>query len=140
MVKGLRDGIIDFVATDHAPHTQIQKMCTFDDAAFGISGLETALGSLMVLVHDGRITLPILIERLTTAPARFLGRHDMGTLREGVPADVTILDPDTEWVVEASRFASKGKNTPLDGLTLKGQVVATIVGGEVEYSTVNIDE
>ena len=133
MVRGLNDGVIDLIATDHAPHNRVEKLCSFDEAAFGISVLETALGSLMSLVHADDISLPLLIEKLTVAPARFLGRDDLGTLRDGAPADVTIFDPDSEWVVDASTFASKGKNTPLDGATLKGQVVATIVGGQVVY-------
>ena len=132
MVRGLSDGTIDFVATDHAPHNRIRKLCTFQDAAFGISVLETALGLLMSLVHAGDITLPLLVEKLTASPARFLGR-ELGSLKEGSPADITIFDPDAEWVVDAGSFASKGKNTPLDGATLKGRVVATIVGGEVVY-------
>ena len=135
MVEGLRDGVIDFVATDHAPHNQTRKLCTFDDAAFGISVLETAFGSLMSLVHAGRIGLPLLIEKLTVSPARFLGRNDLGTLRKGALADVTVFDPDAEWVVDASRFASKGKNTPLDGWTLKGMVEMTIVGGVIVYAS-----
>ena len=137
MVQGLRDGIIDFVATDHAPHNRVHKLCTMDEAAFGISVLETALGSLMSLVHGGEITLPLLVEKLTVAPARFLGRSDLGTLKEGAPADITIFDPDSEWVVDADSFASRGKNTPLDGVALKGQVVATIVGGEVRYAAMD---
>ena len=132
MVRGLSDGTIDFVATDHAPHNRVRKLCTFQDAAFGISVLETALGSLMSLVHTSDITLPLLIEKLTLYPARFLGR-ELGTLRVGAPADITVFDPDAEWVVNAGSFASKGKNTPLDGATLKGRVVATIVGGDVVY-------
>ena len=139
MVRGLSEGLIDFVATDHAPHSQVEKLCTFDDAAFGISVLETALGSLMSLAHAGQIPLPLLIEKLTAAPARFLG-GELGTLKKGAPADVAIFDPDAEWVVDASRFASKGKNTPLDGATLKGRVVATIVGGEVVYRAASLDE
>ena len=134
LIGGLRDGTIDFVATDHAPHSLVHKECTLDEAAFGISVLETALGSLMSLLHAGDITLPLLVEKLTAAPARFLGMPDLGTLREDVPADVTVFDPDAEWVVDASRFASKGKNTPLDGVKLKGRVVTTIVGGEVVFS------
>ena len=137
LVEGLRDGTIDIVATDHAPHNRVHKLCTMDEAAFGISVLETALGSLMSLVHSGEIELPWLIERMTAAPARFLGRSDLGTLREGAAADVVIFDPDAEWVVDAESFASRGKNTPLHGDTLKGQVVATIVGGEVAYEAAN---
>ncbi len=142
MVEGLKDGTIDVIATDHAPHTRVDKLCTFDEAAFGISVFETALGSLMSLVHADRIPLPLLIEKLTLAPARFLLASDkhwhrldegLGTLKTGAPADVTIFDPEAEWVVEADSFVSKGKNTPLDGTTLKGRVTTTIVGGEVVY-------
>ena len=138
VVQGLREGVIDFVATDHAPHNRVDKMCTFSEAAFGISVLETALGSLMSIVHAGQLPLSRAIESLTAAPARFLGR-DLGTLRQGAPADVTIFDPDAEWVVDSARFASKGKNTPLDGTTLKGRVVATIVGGEVVHEVASND-
>ena len=134
LVEGLKEGVIDFIATDHAPHAAVDKLCSFDEAANGISVLETALGSLLSLVHGGSITLPVLVERLTASPARFLGR-DTGTLRPGAPADVTIFDPDMEWVVDTATFASKGKNTPLDGVTLKGRPVATIVGGDVVYDS-----
>ena len=134
MIEGLRDGVIDFIATDHAPHNRTDKECTFHEAAFGISTLETALGQLMSLVHSGAIDLPLLIEKLTLAPARFLRRDDLGTLRKGVPADITIIDPDAEWVVDTAQFASKGKNTPLQGATLKGRVWATVVAGKVVHS------
>ena len=133
MIQGLKEGTIDIIATDHAPHNRTDKMCTFQQAAFGISVLETALGQLMTLVHQDLINLPLLIEKLTSGPAKFLGKADMGTLRIGVPADITIVDPDAEWVVDADSFLSKGKNTPIDGATLKGQVVATVVGGEIKY-------
>ena len=139
LIQGLREGVIDFVATDHAPHNRMDKLCTLEEAAFGISGLETALGSLMSLVHAGKIPLPLLIEKITAAPARFLNRDDLGTLRDGAIADITIFDPDAEWIVDSSQFASKGKNTPLDGATLKGRVMATIVGGEIKYEAVSQD-
>ena len=132
MVEGLRDGTVDFVATDHAPHGRTDKLCTFEEAANGISVLETALGSVMSLVHDGGLTLPQMVERLTAAPARFLGL-DLGTLKPASSADVTILDPDAEWLVDPDDFASKGKNTPLAGTTLRGRVVTTIAAGEVVY-------
>ena len=135
LIEGLKEGTIDFIATDHAPHNSTDKMCTFQEAAFGISVLETALGQLMSLVHQNLLDLRLLIEKLTLGPAKFLGRPDMGTLRVGAPADITIIDPDAEWVVDAASFLSKGKNTPIDGATLKGQVVATLVGGEVRYQT-----
>jgi dihydroorotase len=133
MVQGLSEGVIDLIATDHAPHSQVDKLCTLDEAAPGLSVLETALGSVLSLYHQDQVALPVLVAKLTAAPARFLRRDDIGTLRKGAIADVVVFDPDAEWVVDASRFASKGKNTPLDGATLKGQVVATIVGGEVAY-------
>ena len=136
VVQALKDGVVDFIATDHAPHNQVEKLCTFEEAANGISVLETALGSLMSLVHTKDLPLPLLIDKLTAGPARFLG-VELGSLKPGAPADVTIFDPDAEWVVDASTFASKGKNTPLDGTSLKGQVVTTIVGGVVKYEEAN---
>ena len=138
MVEGLRDGTVDFVATDHAPHGRTDKLCTFDEAANGISVLETALGSLMSLVHGGALTLPQLIESLTAAPARFLGMN-LGTLKAGSPADVTIFDPSAEWLVDPGEFASKGKNTPLAGTKLRGRVVATIAAGGVVYHDRQVD-
>ena len=132
MAEGLSDGTIDVIATDHAPHGQIEKLCTFEEAAMGISTLETALGSVMSLVHAGRLSLPMMVEKLTSAPARFLGRTDIGTLRtgargrrDGVRSDM----PSGRWIRHA--FVSKGKNSPLNGATLRGRVVATVVSGEV---------
>ncbi len=138
-VAGLVDGTIDCIATDHAPHAVTEKQCEFDEAAFGISGLETAFGLCMRLVHDGRVDLPLLIARLTLGPVRALNldRHvpGIGTLAVGAPADIVLLDPAAEWIVEPARFASKGKNTPLGGVTLTGAVVATIAAGRVAYET-----
>lgn len=140
MVEALADGVVDVVATDHAPHGPVEKLCTFDDAAFGISGLETALGSVMSLVHSGRIGLPALIEAMTAKPAKFLRDSSatvderLGTLQAGAPADVTIFDPEAEWVVDPSEFASMGRNTPLAGMTLRGRVAATIVSSELRYT------
>ena len=133
MAQGLREGVIDFIATDHAPHNLTDKQCTFHEAAFGISALETALGQLMALVHGGQIGLPLLVEKLTAAPARFLRRSDIGVLRRGAAADVVIIDPNAEWVVDTAQFASKGKNTPLEGARLRGRAQATLVAGEVAY-------
>jgi len=136
-VAALVDGTLDCIATDHAPHAIVEKLCEFDDAAFGISGLETAFGLCMRLVQAGSIDLGTLIERLTAGPARALGlgRHvdGIGSLAAGSPADVVLLDPAAEWTVEPERFASKGRNTPLAGVTLKGMVVATIAGGRVVH-------
>ena len=135
LAAGLRDGTLDAVATDHAPHTFGDKAVPFDEAAVGVSGLETAFGSLMSLVHDGAIDLPTLVARLTVGPASVLGERFAGlaSLAVGSPADVVLFDPNERWVVDASRFASKGKNTPLDGLTLRGKVKTTIAGGEIAF-------
>ncbi len=135
LVDALVDGTIDCIATDHAPHDAAVKQVTYEDAAFGISVLETALGSVLKLVHDGRISLPALVERMTVGPARVLGNEyaPLASLAPGTPADIVVFDPYREWTVDSARFASKGRNTPLDGVRLKGRVVATIADGEVAY-------
>jgi dihydroorotase len=132
LLEGLLDGTIDAIATDHAPHTNVDKQCEFGEAAFGISGLETALASLLALVHAGRLPLPTLIAALTFRPAR-AWNLDAGTLRPGALADLTIFDPDEEWTVDPARFASKGRNTPLTGVTLRGRVRQTWLGGKKVY-------
>ena len=132
LLKGLKDGVIDAIATDHAPHTAAEKKCPIELAAFGISGFETALGCLMGLVHKGEIDLTTLISKLTCEPAKILGRDDdLGTLKTGSPANITIFDPVREWVVDSEQFVSKGKNTPLEGYRLKGKVMVTIVDGRI---------
>ena len=138
LIEGLHDGTIDAIATDHAPHTFGDKAVPFDEATVGISVLETALGSLMGLVHAGSIDLPTLVRRLTAGPASVLGtRADgLGRLAEGAPADVVLFDPNEEWTVDPASFASKGKNTPLAGATLKGRVKLTIAQGEIAYDEV----
>ncbi len=133
LIQGLSEGVIDIIATDHAPHTEADKKCEFTLAAFGISGLETALGSLMSLVHMGELSLTTLIARLTSEPARILNYKKLGTLDIGAPADITIFDPNKEWVVDTRSFASKGKNTPLAGSVLKGKIMATLSQGKPVY-------
>jgi dihydroorotase len=135
LIQGLNDNTIDIIATDHAPHTDADKQCEFNVAAFGISGFETALGSLMSLAHNEQLALPLLISKLTCEPARIIGDRygKLGTLSIGAPADVTIFDPDKEWLVDTNAFASRGKNTPLASTTLKGKVMATIFGGKLVY-------
>ena len=132
---GLADGTIDCIATDHAPHERVSKECTYHDAAFGISVLETALGTLMSAVHSGDLSLPTMIERLTTGPARVLGNglSQYTALTPGTPADLTLFDPDAAWTVDVNQFASMGRNTPLDGVELRGRVAATMVGGRVVF-------
>ena len=132
VVEGLADGTIDLIATDHAPHAATDKECTYQEAAHGISNIETAFGSCMTPVHAGALPLEDLIERMTAAPARFLNK-DLGSLKPGLPADVVVLDPSAEWTVDPTAFYSKGKNTPLARTTLKGQVVKTIYAGELVH-------
>ena len=127
--------IIDIISTDHAPHTEIDKLCEFALAQFGISGFETALGSLMGLVHNGKLNLKTLIAKLTHEPVKIIGdKHGkLGTLAIGSQADVTIFNPGKEWLVNPNDFASRGRNTPLAGSTLKGKVMTTIFKGEIVY-------
>jgi len=135
LIQGVKENVIDIIATDHAPHTEADKMCEFTLAPSGISGFETALGSLMSLVHDGQLSLTTLISKLAYEPFRIIGnKYDkLGTLTVGASADITIFDPDLEWIVDTKDFASKGKNTPLAGSRLKGKVMATISQGKLVY-------
>ena len=133
VIDGLADGTIDIISSDHAPHCDYEKEVEFDYAPFGITGLETELAlSLMQLYHSGRLTLPGLIAKFTAAPARLLG-ISKGTLAPGADGDVTVFDPDAEWVVDRNQMASKSRNTPFDGWRLKGKAVATIVGGRMAW-------
>jgi dihydroorotase len=138
-IEGLADGTIDCIATDHAPHAVVEKLCEFDDAAFGISNIETAFGSIMSLVHGGRLSLETAIKRLTYDPVHIwhldtlIGEPGLGSLQIGAPADVTVIDPDREWIVDPDRFASKGKNTPLRGRRLRGSIMACIAGGQLVF-------
>lgn len=139
LLEGVLDGIIDAIATDHAPHTVVDKACEYDEAAFGISGLETALGALMALVHAGKLPLATLLAALTSRPAQVFALP-AGTLRPGAAADITIFDPQERWLVDPQRFASKGKNTPLAGLTLTGRMRYTILGGKLVYEASVVDQ
>ena len=132
LVAAVRDGTIEAIATDHAPHASVEKLCEYDQAAFGITGFETALGALGRLVEAGELELTTVIERLTTGPCRIFGLP-YGTLRPGAAADVVVFDPAARWTVRAEELVSKGKNSPYLGQTLVGRVVATLFGGEVVY-------
>ena len=132
VVDALRDGVIDVIATDHAPHAPSEKGPSYEDAANGINVLETAFGSLYSLVDDGALALPLLIERLTAGPASILGRK-LGSLRQGWPADVVLIDTEAGWTVDPGEFASLSRNTPLAGVTLKGRVVTTIFSGRIVH-------
>lgn len=131
--EGVRDGTLDVIATDHAPHHYDEKEQAFEDAPFGIVGLETALGlAITELVDTGLLDLPTLIERMSCAPARALNLPG-GTLAAGAPADLTLFDPQQEWTVDPSRFLSMSRNTPFRGRALRGRARYTIVGGRVVW-------
>jgi dihydroorotase len=133
MLEGIRDGSVDVIATDHAPHHYDEKKVEFDRAPFGIVGLETCVPLVLDrLVHAGRIGLPRAIALLAANPARVF-RLPGGTLAEGAAADVTILAPDAPVTISAAALRSKSKNTPFDGWQLRGAVAATIVGGNIVY-------
>ena len=135
LIDALADGVIDCVAIDHAPHDLTSKQVTYNDAAFGISVLETALGSLLELVHMNKLSMGLLIERLTVGPARILGGSysDLASLQPGTAADVVLFDPEKEWTVDTTEFESKGKNTPLEGTNLRGRAMATFANGRIVY-------
>jgi dihydroorotase len=130
-LAALRDGTADAIATDHAPHTEVDKMVEFGLAANGISGIETALGLVLEAVDAGRLTLARAIEALTVGPAGVLGRRS--GLVEGQPADLVVFDRSERWTVTADGLASKGKNTPLLGMELPGRVLLTMAAGRVAY-------
>jgi len=133
------DGTIDVLATDHAPHTTAEKARDFASAPFGIIGLDCALALYAkALIDDGVIGWPRLIEMLTRTPAELcglgqhgLGQHGLGSLREGSVGDVTVIDPNLEWTIDVSTFASKSRNCPFDGWKVRGRATATIVGGRI---------
>ena len=130
---GLADGTIDAIATDHAPHHLDEKDIEFNLALNGIIGLETSLPLALKLVEDGTLTLHAMVERMSCNPSKILGLG-RGTLAAGSPADITVIDPSLEWVVEADKLASKSKNSPFLGWSVKGAAVQTIVGGKVVYT------
>ena len=134
VIEGVRDGTITVIATDHAPHTNTAKTVEFDYAPFGIIGLETAVQiCLTELYHKQYLDLPALISKFTKGPADVLGMP-IGTLENGRPADITILDPEKEGVVDADKFYSKSRNTPFNGYRYKGLAVGTIVDGKCVFS------
>ena len=133
LLSALKDGTITVIATDHAPHTETAKLVEFDFAPCGIIGLETAVPLCFTeLYHSGLLTLSELIAKFTTGPAEVL-RIDAGTLQPGKPADVTIIDPDHEFVINKADFVSKSSNSPFDGQKVKGKVISTMIDGEFIY-------
>ncbi len=134
VIEGIVTGVVDAIATDHAPHPGSEKMQEFERCPFGITGLETAIGlSLAELVHKEKITLMRFVELFTTGPANVL-KLDRGTLAPGAPADVTIFDLHTEWTYDVQQSYSKSRNSPFHGRRFKGGPLATIVGGEIVWT------
>jgi len=133
ILEGMSDGTIDAVATDHAPHHSDEKGLEFDQAPFGITGSETAVGLAFELVHRGVIGLERLVEMCSTNPARIFSLNSRGSLRQGFFGDLTLLDPQFEWVYDVNNSKSKSKNSPFHGRKLVGAAIATIVGGRVVY-------
>ena len=129
---GLKDGTLDIIATDHAPHHADEKALGFDKAPFGISGLETALGLSLGLVREGVLTMSQLINKMSLFPAVMIGAEG-GALREGSRADIMIFDKDAEWTVRPDLFSSFGKNTPFEGMKLKGKPNITVSDGNIFY-------
>jgi dihydroorotase len=136
--RALVDGTLDAIATDHAPHSILEKKVEFERAANGIIGLETSLSLGLKLVHEGLLSAQALIERMAKAPARILGLEN--GIQPGRPADLTLIDPDKTYIVETENFKSKSRNTPFDGWSLKGKAVMTIVGGKIAYSEIKLAE
>jgi dihydroorotase len=130
--EGLKDGTIDIIATDHAPHAAQDKEQDFASAPFGIVGLETALPLTLTLVEEGILSLEAAVAKLTTAPAQ-LFKLPKGTLAPGADADVVLVDAETNWEVDPARFRSKSRNTPFGGWKVKGRAAVTIVGGRIVY-------
>lgn len=134
IIAAIKEGIVDCIATDHAPHTVAEKDVEFEDAPFGILGLETSLAlGVTGLVKPGHISLERLIELMTSAPAAILGL-DAGVIREGGPADITVFDPEEEWTVDPETFESNSRNTPFADYQLRGRVRYTFVDGEAVYT------
>jgi dihydroorotase len=130
--KGLAEGVIDVIATDHAPHSQAEKNVAFEQAPFGIVGLETALPLTLRLIREGILTWPEAVRKLSYHPASLLGVAG-GVLREGAVADLAILDPEYSYVVKSEEMRSKSKNSPFIGWRMKGINVMTMVGGRIVW-------
>lgn len=136
LIKGLNDGTIDAIATDHTPRDIMDKARSYQDAACGISSLETALGLVLTLVNVGALDLMNVVAKFTEGPAQILGRAP-STLRPGTPADIVIFDPECLWTVDTDRFISQGTNSPLHGQQLKGQIMVTMVAGNIVFRREN---
>jgi len=134
IVGALESGVVDAVATDHAPHGPLEKEVEFERAANGVIGLETSLALTLALVRAGELALPRAVERLSSGPARCFGLP-YGTLAPGAPADVILVDAEKAWKVDPQRFHSRSRNTPFAGWTLRGRVVRTYLEGKLVHGS-----
>ena len=134
MRQGLKDGIMDVIATDHAPHSAEEKEKSMAEAAFGIVGIETSAAlTYTALVKTGVLSIMGMAEKMSGNPAKILGLSEKGSVSEGKIADLVIFDPRKEYQIDKRTFESKGKNTPFDGFRVTGEVVCTMVAGEIVY-------
>ncbi|HXI57231.1 MAG TPA: dihydroorotase [Polyangia bacterium] len=133
LIEGLRDGTIDAVATDHAPHSVLEKDVEFEQAAFGVTGLETAVPLILELVRGGTLTPSSFVARLSTSPAALFGLRG-GSLADGAPADVTVIDPEAAWTVRSESFVSRSRNSPFVGRAMRGRAALTLVAGKIAFS------
>ena len=140
MVQGLSDGVIDIIATDHAPHSDIEKQCSFADAAHGINVLETAFSSVFDLYLNKSISMDRIIESLTSRPAEIFKLNKVGRLKKGYYADVVVIDPKAKWKVEQNKFVSKSSNTPLLETDMNSKILITIYDGKIIYKDGNFNE
>lgn len=140
VIEGLKDGTIDCIATDHAPHSYEEKIKPFLDAPFGIVGFETALGATLKLVNDGHLTIAQVIEKLSSNPAKILNLKTLGHIKIGQVANLTIIDINTIYTVRADEFLSKCKISPFEGMEFKGKAVATVVNGTLKVSCEDINK
>ena len=136
IVEGLRNGIIDVIASDHSPQDQESKRIPFSQAAFGGSGLETLLATSLDLYHNGDLSLLDILSKITINPSKLM-KLDSGTLNIGAPADLIIFDPNKSWRIVGDNFISKSKNTPFDGMPSQGRVVKTIINGEIVFNSMD---
>ncbi|AIL65223.1 Dihydroorotase [Rickettsiales bacterium Ac37b] len=135
LIQGLQEGIIDAIATDHAPHDEESKQVSLASASFGIVGVETMLPLSLELYHNGLLSLQDVLSKMTSKPAEILGLQS-GRLLKGNKADLVLIDLNREWVIETEKFSSKSKNSPFNGRKVKGRAIKTIVGGEIVYSLI----
>jgi dihydroorotase len=131
IIQGLKDGTIDLIASDHAPHSVVEKDVEFDRAAFGIVGLETSLPLSLKLVQDGALTLAELVNKMAKHPAKIIGINN--DIKPGNTADLTLIDPEDIYEIDPETFRSKSRNTPFSGIKVKGSTFLTMVDGRVVY-------